>query len=54
MTYIAQELPALMEGWFPLLVNRKERFICGLSMGGWIIVRLFLRCFIWTSLRIAT
>jgi S-formylglutathione hydrolase FrmB len=35
-TYIADELPVLMRGFFPLLSDRREdNFIAGLSMGGY-------------------
>lgn len=32
--YIAQELPEIMHGWFPLSDKREETFIAGCSMGG--------------------
>lgn len=32
--YISDELPRLMEGYFPLRTDRAGRFIAGLSMGG--------------------
>ncbi|NLB68807.1 MAG: esterase family protein [Lentisphaerae bacterium] len=34
-TYISEELPNLMETFFPLSGERSERFIAGLSMGGY-------------------
>lgn len=35
-TYIADELPAVMRGFFPMLSDRREdNFISGLSMGGY-------------------
>lgn len=34
-TYITEELPKLMESFFPLAKERKHRFIAGLSMGGY-------------------
>lgn len=33
--YVTEELPSLMESYFPLSGSREDRFICGLSMGGW-------------------
>lgn len=34
-TYITEELPKLMESFFPLAKEREHRFIAGLSMGGY-------------------
>ncbi|WP_135555472.1 alpha/beta hydrolase [Paenibacillus cymbidii] len=34
-TYIAEELPAVVEGLFPLSKRREDRFVAGLSMGGY-------------------
>lgn len=34
-TYIADELPEIMRGFFPLSDRREETFICGASMGGY-------------------
>jgi S-formylglutathione hydrolase FrmB len=34
-TYIAEELPALCERMFPLSPRREDRYIAGLSMGGY-------------------
>lgn len=34
-TYIADELPGIMEGFFPLSTRREETLICGSSMGGY-------------------
>ena len=34
-TYITQELPTVVEHAFPLSNCREERFVCGLSMGGY-------------------
>lgn len=34
-TYVTEELPDLMERYFPLSRERSGRFIAGLSMGGW-------------------
>lgn len=34
-TYITEELPKLMESFFPLAKEREHRFVAGLSMGGY-------------------
>ena len=34
-TYIADELPEIMRGFFPISAKREETFICGSSMGGY-------------------
>lgn len=34
-TYIADELPNIMRGFFPLSDRREDTFICGASMGGY-------------------
>lgn len=34
-TYIADELPEIMRGFFPLSRDREQTFICGSSMGGY-------------------
>jgi len=34
-TYIADELPEIMRGFFPLSDKREDTFICGASMGGY-------------------
>ena len=34
-SYLAEELPGLMESYFPLSRERSGRFVAGLSMGGW-------------------
>jgi len=34
-TYIADELPGIMRGFFPLSYDREDTFICGCSMGGY-------------------
>ncbi len=34
-TYVAEELPALMEQFFPISTERSGRFVAGLSMGGY-------------------
>ncbi len=33
--YLTEELPGLMESYFPLSRERAGRFVAGLSMGGW-------------------
>jgi len=35
LTFITEELPAVMENTFPLSTKREDRFIGGLSMGGY-------------------
>ena len=34
-TYMTQELPRLMESFFPFSARREDRFVAGLSMGGY-------------------
>ena len=41
-TYIADELPEIMRGFFPLSDAREDTFICGCSMGGYGAVRIGL------------
>lgn len=41
-TYLADELPTLMRGFFPLSDRREETFIAGLSMGGYGAFKLAL------------
>ncbi len=41
-TYMSQELPAALEAVFPLATKREERFVAGLSMGGYGALRLGL------------
>jgi putative tributyrin esterase len=41
-TYVSEELPRLMEGFFPLSNAREDRFAVGLSMGGYGAIRLGL------------
>ncbi len=43
-TYVTQELPQLMESIFPLSTQREERFVAGLSMGGYGAMRVALGC----------
>lgn len=42
--YITEELPTLMEGYFPLATDRENRFIAGLSMGGYGAFKVALNC----------
>lgn len=42
-TFIARELPSVMERYFPVCRKRSGRFIAGLSMGGYGALRLALR-----------
>ncbi len=39
-TFVSEELPRLMESFFPLSTKRKDRFAAGLSMGGYGALRL--------------
>ncbi|HOV49331.1 MAG TPA: alpha/beta hydrolase family protein [Anaerolineae bacterium] len=41
-TYVSEELPTLMRGWFPLSEAREETFVAGLSMGGYGAFKLAL------------
>jgi len=41
-TYLSEELPTLMRGWFPLSEAREETFVAGLSMGGYGAFKLAL------------
>ncbi|MEG2207903.1 MAG: alpha/beta hydrolase family protein [Clostridia bacterium] len=43
-TFISEELPAVMEQYFPLCKKREGRFVAGLSMGGYGAMKLALRC----------
>lgn len=43
LTYVAGELPATLEAMFPLSPERKNRFVCGLSMGGYGAAKIGLR-----------
>ena len=42
-TFIARELPSVIERYFPVCRKRSGRFIAGLSMGGYGTLRLALR-----------
>lgn len=41
-TYIADELPGIMRGFFPLSDKREDTFICGASMGGYGALKIAL------------
>lgn len=41
-TYVGQELPGVMETYFPLAKERAGRFVAGLSMGGYGAMKLAL------------
>ena len=43
-TFIAEELPAICQGFFPLSDRREDTFVAGLSMGGYGAFKLALRC----------
>lgn len=43
-TFISEELPQVMETYFPLCKQREGRFAAGLSMGGYGALKLALRC----------
>lgn len=40
--YISDELPQLLERWLPIAVTREQRYVAGLSMGGWGAFKLAL------------
>jgi len=42
-TFISEEIPALVESWFPISSSREDRFTAGLSMGGYGAFKLALR-----------
>lgn len=42
-TFVSEELPRVMETYFPLSKNREDRFAAGLSMGGYGAMKLGLR-----------
>jgi putative tributyrin esterase len=42
-THLADELPTIMRGFFPLSSRREETFVAGLSMGGYGAFKLALR-----------
>lgn len=41
-TFLSEELPGLMRGFFPLSTRREENMVAGLSMGGYGALRLAL------------
>ncbi|MDD3212519.1 MAG: alpha/beta hydrolase family protein [Eubacteriales bacterium] len=41
-TFISDELPRIMEAYFPLSAKREDRYVAGLSMGGYGALRLGL------------
>lgn len=43
-TYISEELPRIMRGFFPLSDKREDNFIAGLSMGGAGCLKIGLAC----------
>ena len=42
-SYVSEELPALVQGWFPVSRRRQDTFVAGLSMGGYGAFKLALR-----------
>ncbi len=42
-TFISEEIPALVESWFPISSSRDDRYTAGLSMGGYGAFKLALR-----------
>jgi len=42
-TFVSEELPRVMESYFPLSKKREDRFAAGLSMGGYGAMKLGLR-----------
>ncbi|MDR0929103.1 MAG: esterase family protein [Oscillospiraceae bacterium] len=43
-TYISEEVPQLCERMFPLSPERADRYVAGLSMGGYGAMKMGLRC----------
>jgi len=43
-TFISEELPAIVKGFFPVSGRREDTFAAGLSMGGYGAFKLGLRC----------
>jgi len=43
-TFISEELPAIVKGFFPVSDRREDTFAAGLSMGGYGAFKLGLRC----------
>ena len=44
LTYLTKELPAFAQTVFPLSTRRENRFVAGLSMGGYGALRLAMQC----------
>ena len=42
-TYISEELPEILGGWFPLSLKREDNYAAGFSMGGYGALKLALR-----------
>ena len=42
-SYVGEELPALVQGWFPVSRRRQDTFVAGLSMGGYGAFKLAMR-----------
>ncbi len=40
--YVSEELPELLERWLPIANSREQRYVAGLSMGGWGTFKLAL------------
>ncbi len=40
--YVSEELPTLLERWLPIAATRDQRYVAGLSMGGWGAFKLAL------------
>ena len=43
-TFISEELPQIVESFFPVSSKREDNFVAGLSMGGYGALKLALRC----------
>ena len=43
-TFLSEELPAVVKGFFPVSGRREDTFAAGLSMGGYGALKLGLRC----------
>jgi S-formylglutathione hydrolase FrmB len=43
-TFVSQELPEVVRGFFPISAKRDDNFVAGLSMGGYGAFKLALRC----------
>jgi putative tributyrin esterase len=42
--YISEEIPAILQRYFPISPRREDNFVAGLSMGGYGAFKLGLRC----------